>query len=70
MELSDYVDREIEQNPLLERDEAEFGDGGGGQANGDASGAPGEGDAKAASTRRNRRRPSTPPTRGSSIPTN
>lgn len=40
MELSDYVDREIEQNPLLERDEGEFGDGGA-QANGDGTGAAG-----------------------------
>src|SRR4051794_19608435 len=32
MELSDFVDREIEQNPLLERDDTEFGgaDGSGG----------------------------------------
>ena len=29
MELSDYVDREIEQNPLLERDDSEFGGGDG-----------------------------------------
>ena len=37
MELSDYVDREIEQNPLLERDESEFGGGEGG-ASSDAGG--------------------------------
>src|SRR3954453_19726442 len=30
MELSDYVDSEIEQNPLLERDDSEFGGGDGG----------------------------------------
>jgi len=29
MELSDYIDREIEQNPLLERDDSEFGGGDG-----------------------------------------
>ena len=40
MELSDYVDREIEQNPLLERDNSEFGGGEGG-ASPDASGSGG-----------------------------
>ena len=39
MELSDYVDREVEQNPLLERDDSEFG-GGDGSASLDAGGGP------------------------------
>ena len=42
MELSDYVDREVEQNPLLERDDSEFG-GGDGSASPDAGGGAGGG---------------------------
>ena len=45
MELSDYVDREIEQNPLLERDDSEFGGGDGG-ASPDAGGSGGGGRAQ------------------------
>jgi RNA polymerase sigma-54 factor len=46
MELSDYVDREIEQNPLLEREEGEFGGEAGGAHGGPGSDAtrPSEGE--------------------------
>ncbi|WP_029010662.1 RNA polymerase factor sigma-54 [Azospirillum halopraeferens] len=43
LELSDFVDREIEQNPLLERDEGEHGEHGGGGEAGNERGTAGDG---------------------------